>query len=180
MNNRSGVPVFPRTLNVLKVIIVGLKVKDKDIYFLSYIDKIDGNTNIGAANLDRVSCDSDILTHKFDKSTYNDEKNSIEKYYVALEAVDESTSNIFKYGYFDKSKLEDVSEGNFVYFNNVDQFKKANFDVKAKSEFYKNNVYRSHLANKSDKREDKSEEDVNNINEVFSYHVNVGHGNALC
>ena len=71
-----------------------------------------------------------------------------------------------------------IKEGKFVYLkqeNNKLLLINANNDKRAKQQILKNNKYRGNLIKKYSKLEKKDDALISNI---YSYHINVGHGNC--
>ena len=71
-----------------------------------------------------------------------------------------------------------IREGNFVYINKQKEglVESANNDKRAKREFYKNNMIRGKLLQKYTSIDEKN--NSGKVEEAYSYHVNVGHGNC--
>lgn len=79
--------------------------------------------------------------------------------------------------YINKKKLIDIGEGRFVYLHSKDsQFINAGNDKMAKRQIFANNMIRGSLINKYTLPNDNIS--LQKTDEVYSYHVNVGHGNC--
>lgn len=74
-----------------------------------------------------------------------------------------------------KNSLRDFSEGQYVYLND-NTLSNANSAKYAKRNIYFNNLYRGKLL-KQQTKEDRIT-DINSNAKIYSYHVNVGHGNC--
>ncbi|WP_123054488.1 MBL fold metallo-hydrolase [Clostridium sp. JN-1] len=77
--------------------------------------------------------------------------------------------------YINEEKIINIEEGSFVYIDSKDQFISAGSNKIAKRQIFTNNMLRGKLITKY--------ASPNNINlkktdEVYSYHINVGHGNC--
>ncbi|MBB6624816.1 MBL fold metallo-hydrolase [Clostridium gasigenes] len=94
---------------------------------------------------------------------------------VILFEVDKNENVNAEEVYINKYELvnEKIIEGRFVY--RIDgKLINASKNKISKIEIFKNNMYRGKLI----KRYTKSDSNINNITEVYSYHINVGHGNC--
>ncbi|MGF7185274.1 hypothetical protein GGQ84_001360 [Desulfitispora alkaliphila] len=96
-----------------------------------------------------------------------------------LETSKETINAKTKFELYNVSKISsrlDFMEGNFISFKSEGVPIRANSDPIAKSEIYKNNIYRGNLIKKYKDRGKAN--DIWSESQVYSYHVNVGHGNC--
>lgn len=71
-----------------------------------------------------------------------------------------------------------IKEGNFIYKSREKEglFERANNDSRAKREFFRNNILRGNLIQKYITQDEKK--DLEKVEQAYSYHINVGHGNC--
>ncbi len=98
--------------------------------------------------------------------------------FIALEKVTEkpnASETTFETREFPVSKIRGLNEGDFVYFKN-DILTNANNNIRAKGERFLNNRYRGKIIKKYKK--DITKGIRIKVRGLFSYHINVGHGNC--
>lgn len=98
--------------------------------------------------------------------------------FIALEKVTEkpnASETTFETREFLVSKIKGLNEGDFVYFED-DILRNANNNIRAKGERFLNNRYRGKIIKKYKK--DITKDIKIKVKELFSYHINVGHGNC--
>lgn len=96
--------------------------------------------------------------------------------FTALEKVGEPLDERFVCKYMGRDQLENLEEGNFVQISEDNLLEKANTHKTAKGEFYRNNVYRTSFLTR--KNSNPKDAEISRVSNLFSYHINVGHGNC--
>ncbi len=128
-----------------------------------------------------LSCIYDIFDNENyieNYETYSNRNIEGDRVFIALEKVTEKpneSETTFETREFPVSEIRGLNEGDFVYFkNNI--LENANNNLRAKKERYINNIYRGRIIKKYKKDIFKSTEIK--VEGLFSYHINVGHGNC--
>ena len=122
---------------------------------------------------------------------YDEKENIVERYSIVLLKVEETydlynVDENHNYLIIEKNpnQILDFKEGNYIIFDTeANEFKSdANNSPLAKKYRLLNNIYRGLLISKNLESTSENitleQDDLSNLENVFSYHVNVGHGNC--
>jgi beta-lactamase superfamily II metal-dependent hydrolase len=94
---------------------------------------------------------------------------------VKSNILNEKNNYNFKIVKANKNQIDNIYEGQYVFYSN-NQFINANNTSVAKRNIFLNNFYRGKLIKKQSKQPNIIQ--VNANAEIYSYHINVGHGNC--
>lgn len=136
---------------------------------------ISDNTN-AKENKSQVFMLENIIPH-YDESIKVAEKYSV----VLLKAAERSNlanpedNHDFRVYETTRSNIENLHQGQFIY-HYENEFENANNNPIAKRHVFYNNLLRGKLLKKQIRVNDETS--LTEITEVFSYHINVGHGNC--
>jgi hypothetical protein len=130
-----------------------------------------------------ISCIYDIFENNKEKSKNFINKKDEGRVFVALERIKDIENNnkenledLFEFNELAKDKLHGFREGFFVYKDNNWNLTNANSNNLAKREILFNNIYRGKIIKQLNKKTSSGK--IIKASEVYTYHINVGHGNC--